>query len=323
LEGRLADAEEQQWCRSRTNRSYYFEMQYADGSLAAARLERDVDWPLLHIYRDRVWSVQLIEETVTGSFGITSQESRLIWAPVVPDADGDVPAGAEADETSESIIDFRREVTYVRSMPGEDEDSPATVEFGFPSGEAQSFAGGVYFPERSMQRALERSLREARTVQASRNETDAATAGVWDVRTDGSHYAGQAGIDTITNTLEGGKSAAMGLFVVTFFSGYGNLAIGTALRAAVSAAATGFGTGLALSLPVSLAFSGSMQLYGYLKERRELRMPASEKLFEKLDCHLKIQRCRRVEGLLVPEPDFEEEEEETWARESACAALPF
>lgn len=324
FESRLADGVEQQWCRSRTNRSYYFEMQYDDGSLAAARLERDVDWPRLHIYRDRVWSVQLVEETVAGSFGFTAQTNRLIWEPVVPDADGNVPADAEADESSGSIIDFRRDVSYVRSVPGEDDHSPATVEFGFPSGEVQSFAGGAYFPERAMQRALERSLREARAVQASRNETDVATAQAWNVSTDVSHFTATAGMSTLTNTLEGAKSGAMGLFVVTFFSGYGNIAMGELLRTAVGAAATGFGTGLALSLPLSLAISGSTQLYSYLRERRELRMAASEKLFEKLHCHLKIQRCRRIVGLLVPEPEVEEEEEEeSWVRERACAALPF
>lgn len=324
LENHLASFEEARWCRSRTNRSYYFEMRYEDGSLAAARLERDVEWPRLHIYKDRVWSVQLVEETVTGSFGYTTQSNRIIWAPVVPDAEGNVPADAATDESTGSIIDFRRDLTYMRSVPSEDEESPATLEFGFPSGEVQSFAGGAYFPERAMQRALERSLREARTVQASRNETDVATAGGWNVRADESDFASEAALSTLTGTLEGAKSGAMGLFVVTFFSGYGTLAIGEVLRTAVLAAGTGFGTGLALSLPLSLAFSGSTQLYSYFKERRELRMAASMKLFEKLDCHLKIQRCRRAVGLLVPEPDIQdEEEEETWVREAACRALPF
>lgn len=286
----------------RTNKTYHFELRFQDNSTAAALLERDVEWPRLHIYRNRVWGVELVNDT-------------LEWQPVMPDPEDEMLVHTTAEENLDSIIDFRREVKYVRDVASEDEYTSDGLEIGLLSGEVFSLAGGQYLPDTTMVRAL-----RALTAYLEANET------LVEMNFSSAREENQITAREVLSSIPpgirhrvvtGATKSAMLLFITTYWAGGGLLGGGVVLYSlshALTSVAAGMGTDIARA---TVQESGS-QMWSFLRHRHELRLSASEKIFRKLDCHGKIKRCPDRSWLLVPESGLEEED---WSPATACEAL--
>lgn len=305
-----ADEEEetQQWCTrlsSQSNRTFRFELTYENGERTAMELDRHPRDPVIRFHRGQTWSVRLLRTPDRWSGEI---EETLEWSPVVPDETGqprvDEQGNMIASRSSPVVIDVRKDLAYIKRTPPAGE-TPAGIEFGFLNGNTQIFAGGLYYPENAMKRSLVRAFHQReREVQRATPEGEEPAnvttlnrhAAGREISANGGQIVRDSTVSTIQTIYSGAKFAAIQAFAFSFLPLIGSSPF--ALGAAFTAATTGSG-GLISAAAISAAFtiptSIISAIHNWRHERREIRMTASEKIFEKFSCHRMIGVCQGAE----------------------------
>lgn len=272
------------------------------------QLDRHPRDPVIRFYRNQTWSVKLVR--TPGLWGGEIEES-LEWTPVVPDEAGE-PKLDEKGEMIEGtaspvVIDIRKDLAYIkRRLPAG--DTPAGIEFGFLNGNKQIFAGGVYYPENAMKRALSRAFRKRereiqRATPEGENPPNVSTlnrhAAGRKIGADGRAIVHDTTKSIVDSVYSAAKFSAMSAFVFSFLPALPGMWTNPAAIKAVFLAATTGEYGVIATVVQTAAFTVPFSVLGALKnwrhERREIRMSASEKIFDKLSCHRMIGVCQGAE----------------------------
>jgi len=310
FEDAAADEEEetQQWCWRRsaqTSRTFRFELTYENGERTAMELDRHPRDPKILFHRGQTWSVRLLRTPDRWSGEI---EETLDWTPVVPDETGrprvDEQGNMIVSTSSPVVIDVRKDLAYIKRRPPAGE-VPAGIEFGFLNGNTQIFAGGLYYPESAMKRSLVRAFHQRETeVQRATPEGEEPAnvttlnrhAAGREISANGGQIVRDSTVSTVQSLYSGAKFAAIQAFAFSFLPVVGSSP--WVLGAAFTAATTG-PTGIISSLALGAIFTIPTSIIGAIHnwrhERREIRMTASEKLFEKFSCHRMIGVCQGAE----------------------------
>jgi len=318
----LAEAEARRFCGwgySRTMRYFHFEFDVAgQGKDAvrhfAAELIRAPKAPRLIMHAGRTWSTRLTDDW----------DNPIDWVlSPLPD---------HSDATYSIQIDFLYEVQYIKMLDG----NSTGIEIKFNNGTNLEISGGLYYPEKVLARALYRvgdkksdDPPDVAAKDANRNASAAGHAiseggGVLGnaIANHGKSFAakGAVGGVAVGFGLSYGFSSALVLmngilnaFLAHIGAGaYVSIQIGIApLTAAqifsftstagtvglAGGAALGLGIGLILGIPAGAATMISQ----WIRQRRELRLSASEKIFAKLTCHRHFKRCGWGGKILAPE----------------------
>lgn len=240
----------------------------------------------------------------------------LEW--VLYDVAGALPA-------SDVAIDILHHVAEIRRV--EVNDSAPGIHFIFNNGEDWEFTGGIYYPVDLLAQQVAATQQEAIA-----NDTVAQTSA-------GGYAAGVAAEEfgkpvvkyTSSFALKGGVYAALGgaslaygfstavsllnfllnsflaqvgiAATVSLSIGIPTLTLTQILSFTTAAGTTGLLAGAALGLGVGtlagLAVAIPRTISAWRKQRKELRLSASEKLYEKLMCHNSLKRCLN-DNVLVP-----------------------
>jgi len=261
--------------------------------------------PVIRFHRGQTWSVRLLRTPNRWSGEI---EETLEWTPVVPDETGeprvDEHGNMIASTDSPLEIDVRKDLAYIKRNPPSGE-TPASIEFGFMNGNTQVFAGGLYYPEEAMKRSLVRAFQQReREIQEATPEGQEAPnvtalnrhAAGREVSADGALIVRDTTTSIVESIYSAAKFSAISAFAFSFLPLIGSapFALGTAFTAAV------YGTGgLIHGTQIAAAFTIPTSIIGAIRswrhEHREVSMTASEKMFEKFQCHRMIGVCQGAE----------------------------
>jgi len=311
------------WCyfsSSNELKKYYFEFKF-DPDMddhTAIQLVRDPKLPKLNIHQVTQWVVRTTPKNKS-----LDENAHLPWIPDVeaPDEMEWLPACMKAEGQDGCKPEDVREidltsVSYVRkvSIPvtdpntgevkeGEDE---VGIEITYEDNTTDEFSGGVYLPRKLMLPAMQRAEANygkfSGLGQEAKDEASESDNMFW------------AGVYTFRNTLTGaigtsigtgaaaGTSVGVGVGAVALLlsiPGLSGFVVGTMILGAGTGLIAGSAAGLALGAVLGTVTGGSMALWDYHKQKKELALSATEKIWNKLECHDLFTHCSKT--LIVPQ----------------------
>jgi len=254
---------------SRTGyKRYHYQVDTADGKTIAIELVRSAKNPRLRLYMNQLWSVAYYPDT------------RIIeWMPVKADENVTV------SKTEISLKDTTW-ISYTDNNVG------GSLRFMTTDLVPYSFTGGVYFPEELMLSAL-RPFSHRKFVPKDRQATDVQMApygkAAWTGLTE---VAGTTSGGFGTGLAAGAGLGAAGTFLASglLVTSWGVVAQATAIGALGGGAAgmvAGATAGLVVGLPVGLAKAAAKAV----KNKREISLTMTKKIFEKMRCHPHFKSC--------------------------------
>jgi len=201
-----------------------------------------------------------------------------------------------------SIKKVHVSVTDPRSGEVEEE---VGLEITNADGTVESFIGGVYLPRKLMYDAMVRALEEnskfnglANEARESSSATDNMKEGAWKRFKKG--FKGTVKSTVGTGAVAGG-SVGVGFGATVLLMGIPGLSgavVTTMLAGAGAGLVAGTTAGLALGAVFGSVVGGAYGLWDYHKQKKELQLAGTEKIWDKLECHSWFKHCSS--DMIVP-----------------------
>lgn len=317
------DSAKAKWCwfsSSNELKKYYFEFRFDPDSEdhTAIQLVRDPKQPKLLVHHVTQWVVRTTPKNKS-----LDENAHLPWIPDVESPEDMEwlpacmkPEGQDACKPEDvQQIDLLN-VSYVRKVlipvtdpstgevkEGEDE---VGIEITYEDGTKDEFEGGVYLPRSLMLPAMRRAEANygkfSGLGQEAKEEASEGDNMFW------------AGLYTFRNTVTGaigssigagavgGTSVGVGVGAVALLlsiPGLSGFILGTMILGAGAGLVAGSAVGLALGAVLGTVTGGSMALWDYHKQKKELKLSATDKIWNKLECHDLFTHCNKT--FIVPQ----------------------
>jgi len=304
-------------------KKYYFEFKFDPDSDDHTAMEfvRDPQRPKLFVHQTTQWVVRtppknksLDENADLPWIPDVESPEDMEWLPACMKAEGQ--DGCDPREVQEidliNVSYFKKTLIPVTDpstgevKEGEEE---VGIEIMYEDGTKDNFEGGVYLPRNlmlpAMKRAEENYGKFSGLGQEARDEASEADNMFW------------AGVYTFRNTVTGaigttmgggavaGTSVGVGVGAVALLlsiPGLSGVVVGTMLLGAGSGLIAGSAAGLALGAVLGTVAGGSMALWDYHKQKKELGLSATYKIWSKMKCHDLFTRCGNIgdDKIIVP-----------------------